>query len=234
MRVGLLVCGHLPPEYTEIAGDLDDMFESLLGDRLELRRYSLVDGVFPDEPDENDGWITTGSRFSVFDDLPWIKQFADLTRRIVDAHTPLVGICFGHQMIAHALGGRVERSERGWGVGVKTVEVTDKLPWMEPPAARYSVLNSHQDQVTVLPPGARIIGTNDHCKVSALAFGDRVVGFQGHPEFVPEFVQRLMQDRRGLRIPEEVVDQGLASLETPPDRELLADWIISFLGRQSD
>ena len=229
MRIGLLSCGHVQPDFRHVAGNYPDMFESLLGDRLRLRDYSLVDGVFPESATENDGWITTGSPHSVYEDVPWIVGLADLTRQIVDSGVPLMGICFGHQMIAHALGGKVERAAQGWGVGVKQVEVTEAQPWMKPPAAGFRILNSHQDQVTALPPGARVIGTNRHCPVSALALGERVVGLQGHPEFGPDYARTLMESRRGVLIPDDVVEEGIASLTSPPDRELIADWIVGFL-----
>jgi GMP synthase-like glutamine amidotransferase len=228
-RVGLLSCGRVKPDFRHLAGDYPDMFESLLGDRLHLRHYSLVDGVFPESATENDGWIITGSPASVYDDVPWIVRLADLTREIVDAGVPLMGICFGHQMIAHALGGTVARAAQGWGVGVKQVDVTETQPWMQPPTSGFRILNSHQDQVTALPPGARVIGTNRHCPVSALAMGDRVVGLQGHPEFGPGYARELMEYRRGRLIPDEVVEEGLASLASPPDRDLLAGWIVAFL-----
>ena len=228
-RIGLLSCGRVKPGFRHLAGDYPDMFASLFGERLQLRDYSLIDGEFPESAQENDGWIITGSPDSVYDATPWIVRLADLTREIVDAEVPLMGICFGHQMIAHALGGRVERASQGWGVGVKQVDVTETQPWMQPPVSGFRILNSHQDQVTALPPGARVIATNRHCPVSALALGDRVAGFQGHPEFSPAYARGLMEFRRGRLIPEEIADEGLASLATPPDRELLAGWIVAFL-----
>lgn len=229
MKIGLLVCDHVRDEFLHVAGDYPDMFEALLGDRLQLQPYFLVEDRFPDRLDEVEGWITTGSRESVYDDIPWVHRFADLTRRIVATDGKLVGICFGHQMIAHALGGRVEQSERGWGVGVKTVEVTAAQPWMHPPAERFRILNSHRDQVIELPPGASVVAANDHCPVSAMTVGRRIVGFQGHPEFVPDYSAALMESRRGTLIPDQVVEEGIASLESAPDRRLLAEWIVGFL-----
>ncbi len=229
MRVGLLVCDHVREEFMGVAGDYPDMFDELLGDRLDLHPYSLVDGEFPDGPDDCDAWITTGSRESVYDDIDWVHRFAALTRRIAVTDHKLVGVCFGQQMIAHALGGRVERSDRGWGVGVKEVVVTEAQPWMDPPAPSFRILNSHRDQVVQLPHGARVIASNEHCPISAITLGDSIVGFQGHPEFVPEYSAALMEARRGTLIPADVVDRGIASLETRPDRRLLADWIVRFV-----
>jgi GMP synthase-like glutamine amidotransferase len=229
MRVGLLVCDHVRDEFRGVAGDYPDMFEALLGDQLELVPYHLVDGEFPASPGDCDGWITTGSRQSVYDDIPWVQRFAQLTRDIAGSDRRLVGVCFGQQMIAHALGGKVEQAPQGWGVGIKEVSVVHAEPWMEPPTDSFRILNSHRDQVTVLPTGGRVVGSNEHCPVSAMSVGERIIGIQGHPEFVPEYSAALMESRRGWLIPDEVVDAGIASLGAGPDRRLLTQWIVRFL-----
>jgi GMP synthase-like glutamine amidotransferase len=231
LRVGLLVCDHVLPEFVDIAGDYPDMFVRLFGDYpgVELVAYDLTAGRFPDSLGECDGWITTGSKRSVYEDERWIVRFADLVRAAADEDRPFVGVCFGHQMLAHALGGRVLRSERGWGVGVKTVEVVQNEPWMGDHPPVYAVLNSHADQVVEPPPGAEVLGGNDHCPVSLMRVGDHMLGIQGHPEFVPVYSRVLMEARRGVLIPDGVVDEGLRTLATPPDTARLADWIVGFL-----
>ena len=111
---------------------------------------------------------------------------------------PFIGICFGHQLIAKALGGTVVKSDRGWGVGVKEVEVSPDLGWGE----SYRVLTSHEDQVEALPPGAEILGWNEHCPVSVMGVGSTMLGIQGHPEFESAYSAALMESRRGTIIPE--------------------------------
>jgi GMP synthase (glutamine-hydrolysing) len=229
MRLGLLVCDHVRTEFLYISGDYEDMFRRLFADHadVEIVAYDAINGDLPTNPLECDAWITTGSRYSVNDDEPWIRDLEGFVRRVATADVPFIGICFGHQLIAKALGGSVVKSERGWSVGVKDVRVREDLGLGD----SYRVLTSHQDQVDSLPPGAEILGWNDHCPVSMLGVGSTILGIQGHPEFEAEYSEALMESRRGHLIPEQTVDAGLASLGRPPDSRRLADWILSFVER---
>jgi GMP synthase-like glutamine amidotransferase len=150
-------------------------------------------------------------------------------RDVADAAVPFVGICFGHQLIAKALGGSVVKSDRGWGVGVKEVELSEDLGWGD----SYRVLTSYQDQVENLPPGAEILDWNDHCPVSVMGVGSTILGMQGHPEFESAYSQALMESRRGTLIPEATADAGLASLKDNTDGPELADWILEFVSRSA-
>ncbi len=234
VRVGLLICDHVRPELIQVWGDYEDMFRRLLADYddIEIVPFDVDHGGLPAAPDECDAWITTGSRHSVNDDEPWIRDLEELVRRAAATTTPFVGVCFGHQLIARALGGTVAKSERGGGVGLKEVEVEEALGL----GTSFRILNSHQDQVVDIPPGGRIMGWNEHCPVSMLAVGDNMIGIQGHPEFDPGYSLLLMESRRGTVLPEDVVDAGIASLEDPPDRDRLGKWVVGVLrsgGRRS-
>lgn len=235
MRVGLLVCDHVPAELAALAGDYSDMFDDLFSahPELELVPYDLTADGFPSSGDECDGWIITGSARSVYDDEPWIRRLEDLVRSLVDDRQRLVGICFGHQMIAQALGGRVARADVGWGIGVRDVDIVAREPWMEPDATSFRVVHSHADQVVEAPPGIRVLATSEHCPISMFAYRDHVVGIQGHPEFIPAFARAQMERRRGNLIADAVVDSALPTLDHTPDRSLLATWIRSFLAVRS-
>jgi GMP synthase-like glutamine amidotransferase len=184
--------------------------------------YDVIGGQMPANQGECDAWITTGSRHSVNDDEPWIRHLEQFVREVAEEEVPFVGVCFGHQLIAKALGGTVVKSERGWGVGAKEVQVREDLGL----GSSYTVLTSYQDQIEDLPPGAEILGWNDHCPVSMVGVGENMIGIQGHPEFDPTYSEALMESRRGGVIPEATVDDGLASLDDSTDGDLLVDWIL--------
>jgi GMP synthase (glutamine-hydrolysing) len=230
MRLGLLVCDHVRPELIHLSGDYPTMFRRLFEryDDVDLVVYDAIDGEIPADPEECDAWITTGSRHSVNDDLQWIRDLEVFVREVAEAGVPFVGICFGHQLIAKALGGSVVRSDRGWGIGIKEVAVEDGLGL----GTSFRILNSHQDQIERLPRGAEVLGWNEHCPVAVLGVGRSMIGIQGHPEFDVEYSRALMEMRRGNVIPEDTVDAAIGTLGEEPDSDHLADWILSFV-RQS-
>ena len=227
-RIGLLMCGHVDPKSVHIAGDYPELFDALLAPLgVELVRYDLDEGRFPDSSAGCDGWLCSPSRVSVYDDVPWLADAEELHREIVAKEAKYVGICFGHQLLAQALGGRVERSPEGWGVGVQTYDVVAPQPWMDPPLSSFSLLASHQDQVTDVPAGARVIATAPYCPVAGLAVGERAWTIQGHPEFVPPLADHLLAGRVEL-IGAERVARARATITQPLDRLTVARWIATF------
>jgi GMP synthase-like glutamine amidotransferase len=207
-----------------ISGDYPEMFRRLFANHSDVVVvvYDVIGGEMPSDPTECDAWITTGSRYSVNDDEPWIRQLEQFVREVAKKEVPFVGVCFGHQLIAKALGGTVVKSDRGWGVGAKEVEVREDLGL----GPSYRVITSHQDQIDSLPPGAEILGWNEHCPISMLGVGENMIGIQGHPEFDPAYSEALMESRRGNLIPEATVEQGMSSLEGDIDGDRLVDWIL--------
>jgi GMP synthase-like glutamine amidotransferase len=224
VKLGLLVCDHVRPEFEHISGDYPDMFRRLFAGHpeVEVVVYDVIGGQLPADPGECDAWITTGSRYSVNDDEPWIRDLEQFVREVAKEEVPFVGICFGHQLIAKALGGSVVKSDRGWGVGAKEVNVKGDVGL----GSSYTVLTSYQDQIEDVPPGAEILGWNEHCPVSMLGVGENMIGIQGHPEFDAAYSEALMESRRGSPIPQEIVDVGVASLGRSTDGSLLVDWIL--------
>jgi GMP synthase-like glutamine amidotransferase len=231
MRIGLLLCDHVRPGFRAIAGDYPEFFTRFLADRpeIELVTFDLTAEEFPRDLDEFDAWITTGSRHSVYEDVPWVTTLADLVRRLDRERRKLVGICFGAQMIGHALGGAVARAPSGWQIGVKEVRIASVEPWMVPAEDTFRILHMNGDQILTPPDRLRVLGSSDDAPISVIAVGDHFIGFQGHPEFRPEYSAVLMEARRGILIPDDVVDAGLSSLSIEADTRLLSEWIARFI-----
>ena len=163
--------------------------------RLELVPVDARNGELPEAPSDFDGYLITGSRFSAYDDEPWIDDLSAFVRDVADAGVPLVGICFGHQLLAHALGGEVREAETGWGVGPHEVVIEAAEPWMDPTLTRPRLQYMHQDQVVRLPDGGEVVAASDHCPVAMLRVDDRLLGIQAHPEFPAAYVDALLGAR---------------------------------------
>lgn len=231
LRIGMLECDHVAPHLRHLRGDYADMFRALFAahaPEIQLVGYDAIGGQLPADPDEQDGWLITGSRHSVYEDLPWIRDLLDFIRAVDAAGGAMVGICFGHQAIAHALGGETARSDRGWGVGVHAAHVEASLPWMEPARQEVRLLMTHQDQVLRLPDGARPLARSAHCEVAIFELGGRVLGIQGHPEFTPAYAAALMDERLD-RIPHDVVAAARSTLAEGTDEAAIATWIARFV-----
>ena len=229
-RIGLLMVGHVDPKSVHIAGDYPELFADLLaGQDLELVRYDLDEGRFPDSPAECDGWMCGPSRASAYDPLPWRDDAEELLRRIVATERPYVGICFGHQLLAQAHGARVVRATAGWQVGVRSYEIVDREPWMQPSVDAISLIASHQDQVVDLPDGAALLAraADGGCPVAGFTLGPRAWTLQPHPEFVAPLADHLLAGRVEL-IGAERVAIARASLPRPTSRALVAGWIAHF------
>ena len=231
MRIGLLQAGRVNERIVEQFGEYPGMVETLLGfsgDELEFRNWRLLDGELPHSPRETDGWIISGSRHAVYDDLPWIPATRQFLRNSFDAGIPVVGICFGHQLLAEALGGRVEKSQRGWGIGVQSYEVLARPRWMSDASETVSFQSIHQDQIVELPPETEVIAGSEFCPYGMVAYGDFGFSVQAHPEFTREFSRALLEALRGDRIPRKTVDLALQTLELPTDAGNFSVWTKNF------
>jgi len=224
MKIGILQTGHAPDELIETAGNLDQMFRTLLdGHGFEFETYAVLDGVFPTGPEAADGWLITGSKFGVNDGHDWIAPLEDLIRAIDTKGLPLLGICFGHQIIAKALGGRVEKFEGGWIVGRVNYQHDGKE----------LALNAwHQDQVTKRPARARVLAGNETCANGILAYGDTIWTLQPHPEFNSEFIAGLIEKRGRGVVPDARLDAASEDLDGPVDSAKIANFMADFLKKE--
>jgi GMP synthase-like glutamine amidotransferase len=227
MEVAILCTGAPPPDLAPRFGDYGAMFGRLLGPGFVPRVYEAAAGELPPSPESHPAVLVTGSAAGVYEPLPWIAPLLDFLRES-RGRTKLVGICFGHQAMAEALGGRVEKSERGWGIGLQDYDLWESAPWMgEAPPGRIAVPVSHQDQVVIPPPGVRILAGNAFTPFGMLEYQDAAaISMQFHPEFEPDYARALIEHRRA-RVPDP--DRAIASLERPDDRALVAEWIRTFL-----
>jgi GMP synthase-like glutamine amidotransferase len=226
-RIGLLVVGHVADTSTHIAGDYPQLFAALLGPDVELVRYDLDRDRFPGSVRECDGWLLTPSRCSVTDAHDWIASAEDLVRDLLATETPYVGVCFGHQLVAQALGARVGRADGGWEVGVHDYEVVQRPSWLVPRAAGVALIASHEDQVLEVPSGAGLLLRSPGCPIAGLTVGERAWTVQPHPEFVPALARDLL-GRRVELIGAEKVDAACATLGRSLDRGVVASWIRTF------
>lgn len=233
MKIGVLICDDVNPALEPEFGNYQAMFCRILlqqNPSLQLRFYCAHLGELPQSVDDCEAYVTSGSKFSVMDGEPWIDRLQAFVLAVHQASVPFVGICFGHQLLAKALGGKVEKVGRGWGVGCSQTLVHVNRPWMRPYQSKLNLLVSHQDQVVELPEHGEAIAGNDFCPNSMIQIGATSLGIQAHPEFCVGYSRGLMQVRRDS-IGEQRTDQGLQSLKLPTDSLLVTQWIVQFLTR---
>jgi GMP synthase-like glutamine amidotransferase len=232
--VGVLITGHVPEDLVPRYGDYGAMFASLMGaadPSIEATAIDVVGGEpLPADPAAFDGYIITGSRHGVYEDHPWIAPLEDFTRRAAAQTVPNVGICFGHQLMAQAFGGRVEKSDKGWGAGLNTYRMHGNLNVAGGTTDSVTVPAMHQDQVVEAAPDSDVIAGWDFCPFGGFRYPGGAISFQFHPEFAGDYLGDLIRARRGSVIPEDQADAGLASLDHPnDDRFRVAQWMARHL-----
>ncbi len=225
MNLAILETGKPPEALAARFGDYPAMFSDLLGDGFDITTYDVEAGRLPASPGAHPAYLITGSPAGVYDNLPWMEPLKTFLRS-AKGKAKLVGVCFGHQIMAEAFGGRVEKSPRGWGVGLQTLEICGAAPFLGEERA-VSIAASHQDQIVVPPPATDVLASSAFSPFGVLRYIDQpALSMQFHPEFSPEFAKALIASRRD-RLPDP--DGAMASLDAPDDRRTVASWIRRFL-----
>ena len=233
LKLGIL--DAVPPEfYLEDEKTDPDKFIDLftgISAPMSFATYNATQGQFPDSLDECDAYLITGSPCSVYDTYTWIKDMENFIRHVFAQGTPLVGICFGHQLIAQSLGGKVRLADDGWLLGLYEIEVAKEKPWMVGGASTHPLYFINQDQVITLPPDVELLAGSDACPHAMYHVEGRLLSLQAHPEQPLKSMQnftKLLVDE--YHIDAAVADQAHATMSAgEPDATLFAGWIVEFL-----
>ena len=232
MHIAILEAGRTNPDMPAEFHDYPDMFETLFADQPNRADFCfsivpVIDDVFPQSVDDYDGYLVTGSAYGVYDDAYFIPRLMAFIRKIFAAGKPLVGICFGHQIVAHALGGHAAKFDDGWGIGTMLIKMVGAVDWIPSDIDQIDIIHVHQDQVMTLPPDAVRLAQSDFCKNAAFAIGKQVFTIQGHPEFTPAYTNALI-DIREDKIGKARAAKARISLQKPHDGHRVGGWILDF------
>ena len=234
MKIGILETGILNEKLCNRYDPYPVMFANLLNRAepdLEYQTYSVIRGEMPKSIHDCDGWLITGSRHGAYEKLDWMLALEDFIREIYSASVPLVGICFGHQIIAQALGGEVVKSDMGWSIGVQSYEINKPQDWMAEAPRQVNIYAFHQDQITVLPPTASVFSSSKFCPYAGLSYGDSIISIQAHPEFEEQYELALIDIYGGNIVPQAVASEAFDKIHRSglkADTQILADWLATF------
>jgi len=234
LKIGVLETGLPPEELAPDYGSYPSMVENWLKPlsakyETEFTFYPILSGDIPQDGAQADIWVITGSKYGVYEDHAWIKPLENLIRDAKAKGSLMIGICFGHQLIAQALGGVVRKSDKGWGVGPHIYDTSAWPKALGDTPASLNLQAYHQDQVEVLPEGAQTIASSDFCEHAALWYPGFAITVQGHPEFSKDYASALIESRRGTVLTEEDADQGQQYMSRDITAPALAEMIAAHL-----
>ena len=232
-KITIIETGTVSPANRARHGSFPQMFEQLLGEANPSASFTtvrLIDGEALPDPATLEAILITGSSAGVYDDLDWIAPLERFVRAAYDANVPMAGICFGHQLIAQALGGTVRKSDKGWGIGRHVYEVAPGNGVID--GERLAIAASHQDQVIEPPAGAATILHSEFTPHAGLLYANgTTLSLQPHPEFTAAFADVCCEKAGQDSAPETLVATARASLDQPLDNADLGRAIARFLAK---
>lgn len=231
MRGAILLCDEVREEYHAEHGRYQDMIQRMfraVNFDVTLDVYNCRENLFPADLSKYDFFITTGSKYSVYDADPWIENTIDFIRKLDQLNKKVIGICFGHQLIAKALGMSVTKSNKGWGLGVAKNTILHTQPWMKEITDELNIIASHQDQVDEIPANAVVIAGSDFCPYFVVQWNDHLLSIQGHPEWITAYSKVRIHDRQSI-LSTETYEKALASLSIKPNSKRFTKWVINFI-----
>ncbi|MCV6600282.1 MAG: type 1 glutamine amidotransferase [Cohaesibacter sp.] len=230
MDICILHIGHRSAGDTPSIPPSPDRFQAAISPWLPEAKWHVTSAVNDPLPkaENYDGYLITGGKYSVFEQYDWQDRLLAFIRELDEKAIPLVGICYGHQAIATALGGETERSDKGWGIGLMDISLTDRPNWLQAPQRDLMLHSMHQDQVSKMPQGAKLFLASDFCPIGGFYKDKTYLAIQQHPDFTPE-VNRHLIEKRYERIGAERADKALKSLQEHDDTPIAAQWIADFL-----
>ena len=235
LTIGILLTDHVLDDLKPKHGDQDDFYSKIFGEvdtNIKLKIYDVTLNDYPADMDECDGYLITGSKLSVYDEVKWIRDLEHYIRSLNEHKKFLLGVCFGHQLIAKALGGEVSKAEIGWVTGLQSYTFRNNFPWLKDLNQDVKLIHSHQDQITKLPDQATLVASNENVPIAMYFIDNHIMSIQGHPEFTNEYAYDVVCKRRDI-IGEELFKRTEESLLNEASSYLeVTNWWIEFFKYQ--